>query len=417
MHICLIAFGTRGDVQPTIALAKRLQRAGYQVQVAAGTNFEGWIRSHGLEFAGISVDIQALMNSEGGKKWTNNSSSNPLQELQTMRTLFKEHGTEAAHDLYRICESADVIISGFTTLAIIDSIATHQKKRHIAALLQPSSKTRSGAALTNPFINGNSIVNLGASFLYQSLLWYLFSPVVNPSREQWHLPRHNAAQFRHMLNHLSIVYGFSEQVIPRPADWGEHVAISGYWFLDEPDWTPPPALSDFLSAGKPPMYLGFGSMSNRNPEATLQLILDALRQSGQRGVISSGWSGLKATDLPDNVYLLESAPHSWLFPRMAGVVHHGGAGTTAAALRAGVPMTIVPHIADQPFWGRRAAEIGVGTRPIPRHKLTTKTLADVLSVLANDNNMRQKAAAVGKIIQSEDGVTRAVEAIQKILMM
>jgi UDP:flavonoid glycosyltransferase YjiC (YdhE family) len=402
MQIGLIAFGTRGDVQPIIALAKGLQSAGYGVQVAAGTNFEAWIRSHGLDFAPISVDIQAMMNSEGGKAWANNSSSNPMQELQTMRTLFKAHGIQAAHDLYQICEAADVMISGFTTLAVIETITTKLKKRHIAALLQPASKTRAGAALTNPFVQGNSILNLGASWFYQSLLWYLFSPVVKPAREQWQLPPYHAAQFRQMLNQLPIVYGFSEHIIPRPADWGEQAQISGYWFLDEPDWTPPQSLSDFLNAGSPPMYIGFGSMSNRNPEATLTLILDALRQSGQRGIISSGWSGLKAHDLPDTVYLLESAPHSWLFPRMAGVVHHGGAGTTAAALRAGVPMTIVPHIADQPFWGRRTAEIGA-------------TLAAALRTLATNTIMQQKAAAIGKKIRAEEGVSNAVYVIQKML--
>lgn len=414
MHITLIGFGTRGDVQPTIALAKGLQSAGYSVKVAAGANFESWIRSHGLDYGALSVDIEAMMTSEGGKEWTN-SSSNPLQELQIMRGLFQEHGATATDELYHICEHTDVIISGFTPLAIMDTIATRLNKKHIAALLQPSSTTRSGAALTNPFVNGSSFLNLGASLIYHAILWHLFSPVVNPAREKWQLPPYNTARFRRTLDEMPIIYGFSEEIIPRPADWGENLHITGYWFLNEPEWTPPQALSDFLNAGKPPVYIGFGSMSNRNPQATTHLILEALRQSGQRGIISSGWARLQAATLPDTVYLLDSAPHSWLFPRMAGVVHHGGAGTTAASLRAGIPMMIVPHIADQPFWGRRVAEIGVGTRPIPRHKLSVENLAAALRTLANDATIRQKAAQIGKKIQAENGIQNAVNAIQKIL--
>ncbi len=129
-----------------------------------------------------------------------------------------------------------------------------------------------------------------------------------------------------------------------------------------------------MQAGPPPIYIGFGSMSSRKPEETAQLILRALAQTGQRAVLLSGWNGLQAEVLPENVFLVQSVPHDWLFARVNAVVHHGGAGTTAAGLRAGVPSIIIPFFADQPFWGERVAALGVGPKPIPRKKLTAEKL-------------------------------------------
>ena len=164
-----------------------------------------------------------------------------------------------------------------------------------------------------------------------------------------------------------ILYGYSPAVIPPPADWGADIHVTGYWFLDPAeDWTPDAALTDFLAAGPPPVYVGFGSMSSRNPEATANLILDALARTGQRGIIHAGWGGLQRTDLPASVMMVDGVPFAWLFPRVAAVVHHGGAGTTSAGLRAGVPSVVVPFFGDQPFWAQRVADLGVGPAPIPR---------------------------------------------------
>ncbi|MCP4593378.1 MAG: glycosyltransferase family 1 protein, partial [bacterium] len=154
---------------------------------------------------------------------------------------------------------------------------------------------------------------------------------------------------------------------PKPSDWGEQAHVTGYWFLDHvSDWQPPADLVRFLESGPPPVYVGFGSMMSRRAEQTTRITLDALKQSGQRGLIATGWGALSQSDLPDEVFLIESVPHDWLFPRTAAVVHHGGAGTTGAGLRAGVPGIVVPFGGDQPFWARRVEALGVGPAPIPR---------------------------------------------------
>ena len=211
-----------------------------------------------------------------------------------------------------------------------------------------------------------------------------------------------------------VLYGFSPSVIPRPIDWDKDKKITGYWFLEEDAWQPASNLVDFLNSGPAPIYIGFGSMSNRNPEETAELVIKAARLSEQRAILLSGWGGLHSNDLPDLVFLLNAVPHAWLFPRVAAVVHHGGAGTTAAGLRAGVPSIIIPFFGDQPFWGARVAESGVGPKPIPRKTLTAEKLAQALQAAVTNEAMRQRAATLGSRIRAEDGVASAVDILQRI---
>lgn len=211
-----------------------------------------------------------------------------------------------------------------------------------------------------------------------------------------------------------IVYGFSPAVIPKPSDW-RNTHVTGYWFLDEsPDWIPPAALLDFLQQGAPPVYIGFGSMGSRDPEATADLVLQAIERTGQRAILQSGWGGLSKTDRPDNVFLVDSVPHSWLFSQVAAVVHHGGAGTTAAGLRAGVPNIVIPFFGDQPFWGRRIAELGVGPASIPRKQLTAERLAAAIHQVVTDRTMQQRAADLGAKIRAENGIAHVVAIVRAI---
>jgi UDP:flavonoid glycosyltransferase YjiC (YdhE family) len=204
---------------------------------------------------------------------------------------------------------------------------------------------------------------------------------------------------------------YSSTVLPLPPDLPDHVHVTGYWFLEpSPDWQPDSSLVAFLQAGPPPVYVGFGSMGNsRKAQETDALILEALALSGQRGLLASGWSGLGSNvRLPKNIFVLESAPHDWLFPQMAAIVHHGGVGTTGAGLRAGVPNIVVPHFADQHFWGRRVAALGAGPPPIPRPKVNAGRMAEAIGEAVCNHTMRFRAAAIGRQIAAENGVGRAV---------
>ncbi len=211
------------------------------------------------------------------------------------------------------------------------------------------------------------------------------------------------------------MYGFSPSIVPRPADWGSHVHVTGYWFNDpENGWRPPAELAHFLDAGPPPVYVGFGSMTDRDPAVVARIVLEALEQTGCRAVVLSGWARLPGvTDRP-GVHFVENVPHDWLFPKMAAVVHHGGAGTTHAGLRAGAPTVVVPFFTDQPFWGARVAELGVGPRPIPRRELSSDRLATALCRVTRDPVMRARASAIGSRIRAEDGVANAVRALSAV---
>jgi sterol 3beta-glucosyltransferase len=178
------------------------------------------------------------------------------------------------------------------------------------------------------------------------------------------------------------------------------------------EWQPSAELQAFLAAGSPPVYIGFGSMSNRNPQATTDLVLAALAPTRQRAILMSGWGGMQLTDTPDYIFPIDSIPHRWLFPRTAAVVHHGGVGTTAAGLSAGVPNIVVPFFGDQPFWGRTVQRLGAGPAPIAHKQLSVDNLAAALHSVISDEHMQAQAAHIGQQIQAEDGVRTAVRLIE-----
>jgi len=245
------------------------------------------------------------------------------------------------------------------------------------------------------------------------VIWLWYQPFVNEFRQRLGLPAYNADLFQRVLRSTPMLGAYSPGIIPHPADWPDSVHITGYLFLDpQPDWQPSPELQTFLEAGLPPVYIGFGSMAGRNPEQLASLTLEALAKSGQRGLLSTGWGGLHAKNVPDTVFVIGSAPHSWLFPRMAAVVHHGGAGTTAEGLRAGIPNVIVPFVLDQPFWGARLKALGVGPDPIPHKSLSADRLARAIQIAITNSDMRQRTRSLGAAILSEKGTRRAVEIVK-----
>jgi sterol 3beta-glucosyltransferase len=220
----------------------------------------------------------------------------------------------------------------------------------------------------------------------------------------------------HYENRMPYLYGFSPSVVPRPDDWPAWHHISGYWFLDrDPSWSPPDALAHFLEAGPKPVSIGFGSMTGSGAVRLLKLAVEAIKQTGQRAVLLGGWADVASLDLPKTVFQIDAVPHDWLFPQVAAVAHHGGSGTTAAGLRAGVPSILVPFFGDQPYWGRRVHALGVGPMPIQRKALTAHKLAEAISQAVNDETMQAKASAMGERIRSEDGVGSAVAFIRNYL--
>jgi sterol 3beta-glucosyltransferase len=242
-------------------------------------------------------------------------------------------------------------------------------------------------------------------------------PVINQLRQEiLELPPVPWSYYSEIdVSEVPILYGYSQYVLPIPADWGAQLHVTGYWFLPDMDYQPPGELSAFLEQGPKPVYIGFGSMLDVEAARTTQIVLEALEMTGQRAILHGGWSKLGAMDLPANVLRIGDVPHSWLFPRVAAVVHHGGAGTTAAGLRAGVPAVIVPYFGDQPFWARVVHRMGASPTPIPRLKLSAGKLADALQEATRDQTIQKASSRLGTRIQAERGVQNAVELINQYL--
>jgi UDP:flavonoid glycosyltransferase YjiC (YdhE family) len=191
-------------------------------------------------------------------------------------------------------------------------------------------------------------------------------------------------------------------LIPRPKDWANHLSVAGFYFLESDPFTPDQALLDFIHAGPPPIYIGFGSIVVDNPQSLTDLVFEAIRLTGQRALVSIGWSGLGSGPIPENVFLLGNVPHDWLFPKVSCVVHHGGAGTTATGIQAGKPTVIVPFFGDQMFWGSMIARAGAGPRPIPYKHLTATNLAAAIQS-ALDPGVESNAVELGVLIARERG--------------
>ncbi len=419
MNITMLAFGTRGDVQPAIALGKALKAKGHHVRLAASANFKNWIEGHGLEATASSVDIQAVMDSEGGREWAERG-NDPIQQMRIMKRLLDRHGLDMISSAWDACQGAQVIMSSFTSDAYAVSLAEKLGACHISYWLQPSFvPTRNGAATFNtPWPDRDSTLNYWfGKMLIEPWAWRMYGDITNRfRRDVLGLPPQTSAQNIAALRRILVVHGYSQHVVPHPADWPANLHTTGYWFLDEHEqWQPPDELLRFLDAGDPPVCIGFGSMTGRDPQALTHLVMEAVRLSGRRAVLLSGWTGMGDTDLPSTIFRLEAAPHAWLFPRMAAIAHHGGAGTTAASLHAGVPTIIVPHIADQPFWGKRVELLGVGPKAIPRPQLTAERLAQAIRVATSDPAIQQRAAELGQRIRAEDGVGATIELIEQVL--
>jgi sterol 3beta-glucosyltransferase len=241
--------------------------------------------------------------------------------------------------------------------------------------------------------------------------WAVMDDTASRFRQEHGLPRHRRRPWRKLIAagtaHLHL---FSEHVAPRPGDWPACAEVTGYCFLDAADgWTPPPALEAFLAAGPPPVYVGFGSMTGMEPTRLASITRDALRAAGRLAIIGMGWGGLPEIAASEDLFVVDDVPHEWLFPRVAAVVHHGGAGTTAAALRAGRPSVVVPFFADQPYWGRRLADLGAAPAPIPKRALTAARLSVAITDAVSIPSLAERSAKLGEKIRSEEGAARTAD--------
>lgn len=412
MLVTILAPGSRGDVQPYVAIAKGLSAAGHGVRLVTTRDHASLVREHGVELRQVDFDVRAaLEEAEAAASLEGGSVIASFRTLSGIAGRVARMTAEVARDA---AKGADVLVAGFGGVFLGAAIAEATGVRLVQAYNVPISSTAAIPGALAPWL---PLHRLGHAITRQVLWATARASAESVRRELFGL---GASPFLApfdgpVLGAGPLLYGFPSAIVPRPSDWPDRAIVTGAWFLDEaPGFAPSPELAAFLAAGAPPVYVGFGSMSSKDPKASARLVLDAVMRTGRRAILHRGWGGLGPGDLPSNVIAIDSVPHAWLFPRTSAVVHHGGAGTTAAGLRAGVPSIVVPFHGDQPFWGDRVAAAGVGPKPIPRRALTVDRLAAAIDAATGDAAMRDRAAAIGRAVRAEDGVARAVEVIGRV---
>ena len=413
MRVTITTSGSRGAVQPYVALGSGLKAAGHEVSIAAQGHFEGFVRARGLGFSPISGDpfqLVAGLLEEG---------NNPLAFARRFRRILEPLMEQNLEEYLGACRDAEAVIYtpvGFLGYYVALALGVPQ----VGAALHPLF-SRTGYFPSSVVVLGNVHPRKARARLYnylthifsEQLFWQYFRAPVNKAVSNiLGLSSPFGGPFSELrIRRVPMLYGWSPSVLPPPPAWDRWLHVTGYWFLEHlGEWKPPRGLVDFLDSGLPPVNVGFGSMNKTDSEELTDIVLRALERTGRRGVLVTGWGGISNSALPDTVFAVDEVPHDWLFDYVEAAVHHGGAGTTAASLRAGIPTVVVPFFADQPFWGRRVAEMGVGPEPIPRRSLTVERLTSAIQQATADRDMKSKAAALGQRIKEENGIERAIEA-------
>jgi sterol 3beta-glucosyltransferase len=415
--IVIFTIGTHGDIRPCVALGQGLRRAGHRVRIATSANFVELVREAGLEFYPLTADFQAMLEAD-------RTVADQALNLRAMARIFREHYATWAvnwvEEGLAASEGAGLLIGVSNSTLLAKALSEALGIPFAIARLQPLTPSRE---LPPMVLCGSrhklpGVLSLGAHHLLFQMVWGVMRPAINDIvRPQLGLspyPKLGPYFFQSAMHREKVINGFSKHVLPRPADWPESSQVTGYWFFHQSQWRPPAALSEYLAAGPMPIYIGFGSMISSNPTSFTEMVLAAVKKSGQRAVLASGWGGLSGEEGPqsEQIYFLRHAPHDWLFPRMSAAVHHGGAGTTAAAVRAGIPSVIVPFYGDQPFWARCLNRQGVAPPAVERKALTADRLASALAATQHPA-MIQRAMALGSAVRAEDGIGEAVRYLRE----
>ncbi|SDM58312.1 glycosyltransferase [Allokutzneria albata] len=410
MKIVIAAVGSTGDVAPYTGLAAHLIDQGHDVAIATQELFADMVRGCGAEFRLIPGDIQAAMASEDGEELQRGGGGlrGMLANLRLARTLVEVVG----EGMITATEDADVLLLNRGTMFHGYLLAKARGIRGYSLELFPMLPTTE-FSLGEPT---NSLVAKAFHWLVDQVVSRVRTPVDSALRDfQKRIglkPSGLAPVYDAAVADLSwpVLHGYSPTLLPRPHDWRENSDVVGYWWPHRsPDWQPPADLVDFLDAGPAPVFVGFGSMSPGKGEPLSELVLEAL-PPGTRAVFQTGWAGLSAHG--DDVLTVDHVPHDWLFPRMAAVVHHGGAGTTGAGLRAGVPTVSVPVLGDQPFWSRRLEKIGTSPGWIPAAELTTAGLGKLVRRAVAEPYYRKKAKQIAESVNSEDAFGHVAKALE-----
>ncbi|HYD61542.1 MAG TPA: glycosyltransferase [Noviherbaspirillum sp.] len=402
MRVVLVTFGTEGDTRPLLEICHELNNAGHQVTLLAERSTLPTNCRPGLTLipmvGDIKIDSAALVRSGKDIK----------RMAKVIAYIATRNAAQWMHDLTMHASGADaVLFSGIASYVAL-SVAEHKGIPAIGLGLFPISPT---VEFSSPFVPPFPMpgwCNKLSHQIINGIHWRMFRGPTNLARARVL----ELGPKRHMWRGYPILYGVSRHLVPTPRDWPTEWRVCGPWLHTASDWTPPSGLRDFLADGPTPLYIGFGSMVGFDRDRMMNTIVDAI--GARRVVFYPGWSGIDTSSLPSNFFAVNDTPHSWLFPRVSAVMHHGGAGTTHAAALAGTPSIVVPFIWDQAFWATRLASLGVAPAYVPAKKIDAPQLREMIKYVELPQ-VKRRAWLLGAAMATEDGTSNAVREIERIV--
>ncbi|EFA81475.1 sterol glucosyltransferase [Heterostelium album PN500] len=414
LKVTILTIGSRGDIQPFLALAIALKNFGHSVTLASHELYRNMIENDfGLKFAPLSGDPKELMD-----LCVRNGIFTP-KFIREALSKFRQFIDDLLQSCWLAAQGAEALIATPGCFA----------GPHIAEALQipffhsftmPFTRTRMYPNPFAPFASTQmgGVFNLATHIMMEKILWQPVSGQINAWRsETLKLPVWSSSVSINETYRLPYLYCFSKHLVPKPPDWGDEICLTGHWFLPETNDHPAPdSLIEFLNKGSPPIYIGFGSIVIEDPNSLSELIVEAMKLTKRRAIISQGWGGLKLSgEANPDIYLQEQPiSHSWLFERVSMVIHHGGAGTTSQGILSGKPTIIVPFFGDQFFWGERVKELGIG-KTLSSKTLSAKSLSSAILSLIDDPDVDTKVKLMSKKFQDENGVKNALDNFHRYL--
>lgn len=413
-RISILTVGTTGDVLPFISLAVALKSQGYSVQIVTSKNFEDLITPFNIDFSPLNFDMYTFLRTVVD---TNIYTRNIFKFMYQAKKDLEAQMPQLLQEEWEALKESEFLI--YHPLAF--SAGHIAEKLNIPCVMVSTvpafTPTKEFPAPVIGFNDIGILNKLSYKLIEFSILPYYF--IINKWRKEV-LKLKPCSLFMNYKQikgkQIPVLYCYSPSVIPKPSDWDDNSYVTGYWFLDcQDNWVAPEELIDFINSGSTPFYAGFGSMVGINPEKITQELIKAFEITNQRCIIATGWGGITSIKVPDNIHIIESVPHNWLFPQVAGVIHHGGAGTTAAGLRAGKPTIICPFLLDQYFWGNKVFKMGLGAEPIAQKNFNATAIAKAIENVLNSQEIQKASQQIAHKIQSENGPQTAVEIINKLI--
>jgi len=413
LQITILTYGSRGDVEPFLALGEGLIAAGHRVSLAAPERYRSLNENQQLRYHGLPGDPESLADA-----FREQAGGNPVEILRAMTRHMLPITADVYHALQTVSRKADIILHSFAMVDGGHSLARSAGAVDFSVQLFPVFQpTGQFPGMTFPDLpwgdtyrrlthHINTLVfRRGGRLMYRVLRWQ--HPDL-PQLVEW--------PFSPRAPHtVPLLYAFSEKVIPRPPEWPEHAVITGYWNrTKEQSWDPPATLKNFLESNPQPVFIGLGSMVPDPDEEVIHLFLKTLEQVHHPGLISVADPERYSKFQREDVLFTGPLPHDWILPRTKAVVHHGGAGATGAVIRAGVPGVVLPVSADQFFWGRRVYKLGMGPAPIPFRKLTLDRISPALDEALTSQKIRERSRGLGQQVRKENGVLNAIQIIERI---